>query len=167
MALQSATFWEERKSTMVRRITLLLVGGGLVLCSLTCAPPPLRPTGDAAYRVAVEVVNPTIVLGPLPQSLAAYVPQVAAVLVTVKDRQGHPVEDIPVRCTLEPSWVGSATLSPSTTRTQRGKARCRFSDPRTTGVVHLLIRVGDPPARVSLTQVHLTVESYEDPFRTE
>jgi len=152
---------------MVRRIALLLVCVGLVLCSLTCAPPPLSPPGDSAYRVAVEIVNPTIVLGPLPQSLAAYFPQVAAVLVTVKDRRGQPVDDIPVSFTLEPSWVGSATLAPSRTRTQGGKARCLFSDPRTTGVVHLLIRVDEPPAQVSLTQVHLTVESYEDPFRTE
>ena len=152
---------------MVRPIPLLVVCVGLVLGSLTCAPPPLRPPGDSAYRVAVEVVNPTIVLGPIPQSLAPYYPQVAAVLVTVTDRQGQPVEDIPVSCTLEPSWVGSATLAPATTRTQGGKARCRFADPRTTGVVHLLIRVDAPPAQVSLTQVRLTVESYEEPVRKE
>jgi len=152
---------------MVRRITLLLVCVGLVLCSLTCAPPPLSPTGDSAYRVAVEVFNPTIVLGPIPQSLAAYYPQVAAVLVTVKDRQGQPVDDIPVSFTLEPSWVGSATLTPSRTRTHGGKARCLVSDPRTTGVVHMLIRVDEPPAQTSLTQVHLTVESYKEPVWKE
>jgi hypothetical protein len=135
---------------------LLLVVGG------ACAPPPMRPTAGLEYVVSVQVSNPTVWLGPVP--VAARFPQVSVVMVTVQDAQGHPVDDAPVTFALERSWAGSATLSPSTARTRGGIAQALFFEPRTTGVVRIVVRV-DGPTEIYLTQVHLTVASYEEPIQ--
>ncbi len=65
---------------------------------------------------------------------------------------------VPVTFELEPGWARSAALAPSTTRTRGGLARALFSEPRTTGVVRMMVRVDGTTA-----QVHLTVLSYQEP----
>src|SRR5574341_779742 len=150
---------------MVRRITLVVVCFGLASGGGACVPPRLGPPAGSGYVVSVQVSNATVWLGPVAESVAARFPKVATVLVTVQDAQGRPVDDVPVTFALEAGWAGSAALEPSAARTRGGQARSLFFEPRTTGVVRLLVRVDGPTTQVHLTQVHLTVASYEEPSR--
>lgn len=143
---------------MGRRIALVLVCLGLVLGGVACAPKRVGPTAGAGYVFAVQVSNAIVWLGPVNAAIAARFPQVAEVLVEVQDTQGRPVDDVPVTFALEPGWAWSASLAPSNTRTQGGRARALFFEPRTSGVVRILVRVDGTPA-----QVMLTVQSYEEP----
>jgi hypothetical protein len=77
------------------------------------------------------------------------------------------VDDVPVMFALAPAWAGSAALEPAAARTRGGKARSLFFEPRTTGVVRIVVRVDGPTGQVQLTQVQLTVASYAAPSRTE
>jgi hypothetical protein len=152
---------------MLWRITLVLVCFGVANGGVACAPPGLGSTVVSGYTFSVQVSNDIVWLGPVEESMAARFPKAAAIIVTVRDPQGRPVDDVPVRFALEPDWVGSASLEPSEARTRGGRARSLFFDPRTTGVVRILVRVDGPTAQVQLTPVQLTVESYEEPTRKE
>ena len=143
---------------MVQRITLVLVCLGLACSGVACAPPRVGPTAGSGYVFSVQVSDSTVWLGPVNPAVAARFPQVAAVLVTVQDTQGRPVNNVPVTFELEPGWARSAALAPSATRTRGGRARALFSEPRTTGVVRIMVRVDGTTA-----QVHLTVQSYQEP----
>jgi hypothetical protein len=151
---------------MVRRITLVLVCFGLASGGVACAP-RLVPIAGSGYAFSVQLSNEIVWLGPVEESVAAHFPKVAAVTVTVQDAQGRPVDDVPVTFALESDWVRSASLEPSAARTRGGKAQSLFFDPHTTGVVRILVRIDVPTAQVQLTQVRLTVESYEEPTRRE
>src|SRR5437868_1861661 len=115
---------------MGRRITLVLVCCGLASGGGACAPPRLGPAAGSGYVVSVQVSNATVWLGPVDASVAARFPQVAAVMVTVQDAQGRPVDDVPVMFALAPAWAGSAALEPAAARTRGGKARSLFFEPR-------------------------------------
>jgi hypothetical protein len=143
---------------MVQRITLVLVCLGLACSGVACAPPRVGPTAGSGYVFSVQVSDPTVWLGPVNRDFVARFPQVAAVLVTVQDTQGRPVNDVRVTFELEPGWAERASLAPSETRTRGGRARALFSEPRTTGVVRIMVRVDGTTA-----QVHLTVLSYQEP----
>jgi len=143
---------------MIQRITLVLVCLGLACSGVACAPPRVGPTAGSGYVFSVQVSDPTVWLGFVNPAVAARFPQVAEVLVTVQDTQGRPVNDVPVMFELEPGWAERASLAPSETRTRGGMARALFSEPRTTGVVRILVRVDGTTA-----QVHLTVLSYQEP----
>jgi hypothetical protein len=148
-----------QENRMVRRLTLVLVCFGLVLGDVACTLKRVGPTAGAGYVFSVQVSDAIVWLGPVPAAVAAArFPQVAEVLVEVEDAQGRPVEDVPVTFALEPGWARSASLAPSETRTQGGKARSRFFEPRTSGVVRILVQVDGTPA-----QVTLTVRSYQEP----
>ena len=143
---------------MVRRITLVLVCLGLACSGVACAPPRLGPTAGSGYVFSVQVSDSIVWLGPVDQAAAAQFPQVAAVLVTVQDTQGRPVDDVPVTFELEPGWARSAALAPSETRTRGGMARALFFEPQTTWVVRIMVRVDG-----TTTQGRLTVLSYQEP----
>ena len=143
---------------MVQHIILVLVCLGLACGGVACAPPRLGPTAGSGYVFSVQVSDPTVWRGPVNRAIAARFPQVAEVLVTVQDTQGRPVDNVPVTFELEPGWATSATLAPSATRTRGGMARALFSEPRTTGVVRMTVRVDGTTA-----QARLTVLSYQEP----
>jgi hypothetical protein len=143
---------------------LVVVCLGLACSIVACAPQRIGPSAGSGYIFSVQVSDTTVWLGPIygigPGPDAARYSQTADVIVTVQDAQGRPVDGVPVTFELEPSWVGRASLEPSTTRTRGGKARALFSDPKTTGVVQILVRVDGTTA-----PVRLTVESYREPVR--
>ena len=143
---------------MVRRIILVLVCLGLACGGVACAPPRVGPTAGSGYVFSVQVSNSPVWLGPVDQAAAAQFPQVAAVIVTVQDTQGRPVDDVPVTFELEPDWARSATLAPSATRTRKGMARALFFAPQTTGVVRIMVHDDGMTA-----QGRLTVLSYQEP----
>jgi hypothetical protein len=138
--------------------TIVVVCLGLACGGVACAPPRVGPTAGSGYVFSVQVSDRTVWLGPVTD--AKRFPQVADVIVTVQDSQGRPVDDVPVTCTLEPSWAERASLEPAETRTRGGKAQSRFSEPRTTGVVRIMVRVDGTTAPVTLTVI-----SYSEPFR--
>ena len=144
---------------MVQHIILVLVCLGLACSGVACAPPRVGPTAGSGYVFSVQVSDSIVWLGPVDPAVAAQFPQVAAMIVSVQDTQGRPVDDVPVTFELEPGWATSAALAPSATRTRGGMARALFSEPRTTGVVRIMVRVDRTTA-----QVRLTVLSYPEPL---
>ena len=147
---------------MVQRITLVVVCLGLACGDVACAPQRVGPTAGSRYVFSVQVSDTTVWLRPGIVAGDGQFPQAAAVIVTAQDSQGRLVDDVPVTFELEPSWIGRASLEPSTTRTRGGKARALFSNPQTTGVVRLMIRVDGTTAPVTLTVI-----SYREPMRGE
>ena len=141
---------------MVRRITLVLVCLVLGLGGVACAPKLVGPTPGSGYVFSLQVSEPLVWLGPVEAAVAAQFPQATALIVRVQDAQGRPVDGVPVTFELEPGWVGSATLSPSQTRTYGGIARAMFAEPRTIGVVRVMAHVDNMTA-----YARLTVMSYE------
>jgi hypothetical protein len=116
------------------------------------------PTAGSGYIFSVQVSDTTVWLGPVIDEKRF--PKVADVIVTVQDSQGRLVDDVPVMVTLEPSWAERASLEPAETRTREGRARSSFSEPQTTGVVRIMVRVDGTTASVTLTII-----SYNEPFR--
>ena len=143
---------------MVRCLTLVLVCLGLACGGVACAPPRVGPTAGSGYVFAVQVSNATVWLGPVDASVAAHFPKVAAVIVTVQDAQGRPVDGVPVTFELEPEWAGSIALAPSQTSTRGGIAQAILSESQTIGVVHVMARVDNVTA-----QARLTVQRYVVP----
>jgi hypothetical protein len=135
----------------VRRMTLVLVCLALVLGGAACAPKLVGPTPDSGYVFSLQVSEPLVWLGPVEPAVARQFPQATALIVRVQDAQRRPVDGIPVTFELEPGWVGSATISPSQTRTYGGIARALFSEPRTIGVVWVIAHVDNTTARARLT----------------
>ena len=141
---------------MARRLALILVCGFLTVGGLACAPPRVGPTAGTGYVFTLQVADPVIWLGPVDAAVARQLPQVTAVIVEVQDAQGHLVEDVPVTFEVEPGWVSSITLTPAQTRTRHGRAQTVVSDPQTTGIVRVLVRVDQTTA-----QARLTVQTYQ------
>ena len=131
---------------------------GLACSGVACAPSRIGPTAGSGYVFSVQLSDTTVWLGPVTN--AEHFPPVANVVVTVQDSQGRSVDDVPVMFTLEPGWAGRASLEPAEARTRGGMAQSRFSEPQTTGVVRILVRVDGTTAPISLT-----VLSYQEPFR--
>src|SRR5262245_22357455 len=143
---------------MVRGLPVVLVCLGLACGSVACASPRVGPTSGSGYVFSVQVSQSIVWRGPVNQTIVAQYPQVAEVRVTVQDTQGRPVDNVPVSFELEPSWARSAALTPAETRRRGGMARALFSEPRTTGVVRIMVRVDGTTA-----QSRLTVLTYQEP----
>jgi hypothetical protein len=129
----------------------------LVLASVcaACAPRFVGPTTPSGHFFTLEVSTPVIWLG-VPSASAGY-PTRAAVVVRVRNGQGQPVDGVPVVFESEPLWAQSAGLAPLQTVTRNGVARAIFSQPQTTGVVHITARVDNTTART-----RITVQNYEE-----
>jgi hypothetical protein len=136
---------------MVRRITLVLVCLVLGLGGAACAPKLVGPTPGSGYVFSLQVSDTLVWLGPVEPAVARQFPQATQLIVRVQDAQRRPVDGVPVTFELEPGWVGSATISPSQTRTYGGIARAIFSAPRTIGVVWVMAHVDNTTARARLT----------------
>jgi hypothetical protein len=141
---------------MVRSIALILVGLVLALGGAACAPKLIGPTAGSGYVFSLEVSESVIWLGHVDQTLLRQFPPVAELIVQVKDAQGRPVDGVPVTFEVESGWVGGISLAPSQSSTRGGIARATISDPRTTGVVHVMARVDNTTA-----QARLLVQSYK------
>jgi hypothetical protein len=143
---------------MARRLALVLMGLVLALGILACAPKLLGPTAGSGYVFSLQTYPETIWVGVLDLTAAARYPQTAEVIVRVQDAQGRAVDGVPVTFELEPAWARSATLLPSQTTTRGGIARAVVSEPKTSGIVRVMVRVDNTTA-----QTRLTVQPYQTP----
>jgi hypothetical protein len=141
---------------MARRMALALMGLVLALGGPACAPKLVGPTAGSGYVFSLQTYPTIIWVGQVDSALAAQFPQVAEVIVRVKDAQGRAVDGVPVTFELEPEWARSAVLAPSQTTTRGGIARAIFSEPKTSGIVQIMARVDNTTA-----QTRLTVQTYQ------
>jgi hypothetical protein len=141
---------------MARRRAMVLMGLVLALGGPACAPKLVRPTAGSGYVFSLQTYPTIIWVGQVDSTLAAQFPQVAEVIVRVKDAQGRAVDGVPVTFELEPEWVRSAVLAPSQTTTRGGIARAVFSEPTTSGIVQITAPVDNTTA-----QTRLTVQTYQ------
>ncbi len=141
---------------MARRMALVLMGLVLALEVPACAPKLVGPTAGSGYVFSLQVSQAIIWVGQVDSAVAAQFPQVAEVIVRVQDTQGRAVDGVPVTFELEPEWARSATLAPSQTTTRGGIARAVFSEPKTSGVVRVMVRVDNTTA-----QARLLVQTYQ------
>jgi hypothetical protein len=107
---------------------ILLLGLVLVCSSLACAPQFVGPT-TAGYFFTLNI-----------PALFIYPGDAAALIASVHNAQGQPVDDVPVTFQVEPAWAQSASVSPQVAYTRQGMARALFQA-RTTGVVRVTVRV--------------------------
>ena len=143
---------------MARRLALVLMGLILVLGGAACAPKLVGPTAGAGYVFSLQVSAATIWFGVMDSTAATRFPQAAEVIVRVQDTQGRAVDGVPVTFELEPGWAKIGRLTPSQTTTQGGIARAVFSEPKTSGVVRIMVRVDNTTA-----QTRLVVQLYQEP----
>ena len=116
-----------------------------------CAPKLVGPTPGAGSRFSLEVSEPIIWLVSGVLISSAPFPQAAELIVRVQDAQGRPVDGVPVTFEVEPGWAESLSLAPSQTSTRGGIARAILSEPKTTGVVHVMARVDNVSAQARFT----------------
>ena len=136
---------------MARRMVLGVMAVVLALGGQACAPQLVGPTAGSGYAFSLQVSQAIIWVGQVDSAVAAQFPQATDVIVRVQDAQGRAVEGVPVTFELEPAWARSATLAPSQTTTRGGIARAVFSEPQTSGVVHIMARVDNTTAQTRLT----------------
>ena len=136
---------------MVRYMALVLMCLVLMAGGTACAPKLVGPTPGAGYRFSLEVSEPIIWLVPGVPVGGAACPGATEVSVRVQDAQGRPVDGVPVTFEVEPEWAGSLALAPSQTSTRGGIARAILSEPKTTGVVHVMARVDNVSAQARFT----------------
>jgi len=70
--------------------------------------------------------------------------------VRVRDAQGQPVDGIPVRFSVEPSWIQNASLTPAETLTRNGEASAIFQA-NTIGVVQVMAQVDNVTQEARIT----------------
>lgn len=119
----------------------ILVG---LLGSASPAQPVLlgtpAPLSYERYRVALET----------PQTIFRW--QDAAVVVRVRNRQGLPVDGIPVTFQVDPVWAQYVSIRPARALTQGGRVRVMlWAD--MTGLVWVTARVGAVTQRAAITVV--------------
>ena len=148
------------RQTMLQRTIRSLLCLVLASTCAACAPQFVGPTPTSGYFFTLEISTPIVWLG-VPSSARGYSTR-AQVVVRVRNGQGQPVHSVPVVFELEPRWAHSAVLSPLQTVTQDGVARAIFSQPQTTGVVHITARVDNTTART-----RLTVQNYNESWEQD
>jgi hypothetical protein len=133
---------------MVRSIPTLCLCGLLLWISPACTPKHTESTvlSEHGYRVSLHVSDTLVWLGPGGSGF----PQAAELVVRVRDAQGQPVDGIPVRFAVEPSWAQSASLIPAETLTRNGEAQAIFQA-NTIGVVHVMVQVDNVTREATIT----------------
>jgi len=144
------------RQTMLQRTKRSLLCLVLASTCAACAPQVVGPTTTSGYFFTLEVPVSIVFLG-VPSAAPRGFPTAAEVVIRVRNGQGQSVDGVPVVFELEPSWAQSAVLSPLQTVTRDGVARAIFSQPQTTGVVHITARVDNTTART-----RITIQTYED-----
>ena len=117
---------------------VLLLALVVVCSSLACAPPFVGPT-TTGYFFALNVPTTFIFLG-----------DTAELGVSVRNAHGQPVDSLPVTFQVEPGWAQSASVFPQVAYTRQGTARALFQA-RTTGVVHVTVRVDNATQEARIT----------------
>ena len=140
---------------MAQHMALVSMCLVLMLGGTACAPKLVGPTPGAGYRFSLEVSEPIVWMGAGIFGGGPQLPRTAALIVRVQDAQGRPVDGVPVLFEVEPGWARSLELDPSQTSTHGGIAQAILSEPKTTGVVHVMARVDNVTA-----QARLTVQRY-------
>lgn len=147
----------QHRQTQLRCLMLGMLCLVLAGTNTVGAPKFIGPTPAAGYFFTLKVSTPTIWVGVHDLAAARVYPTRTEVVVRVQDGQGRPVDGVPVAFELEPTWAQSVVLAPPQTVTHGGVARTMFSQPRTTGRVHIIARVDNTTARTAIT-----VQSYEE-----
>jgi hypothetical protein len=117
---------------------VLLLGLVVVCNSLACAPHFVGPT-TTGYFFALNDPTPYLILG-----------DTAALIVSVRNAQGQPVDNLPVAFQVEPGWAQSAAVLPQVAYTRQGRARALFQA-NTIGVVHVTVRVDNATQEARIT----------------
>jgi hypothetical protein len=117
---------------------VLLLGLVVVCSSLACAPQFVGPT-TRGYFFALNDPILDIDLG-----------DAAELIVSVRNAQGQPVDNLPVTFQVEPGWAQSASVLPQVAYTRQGRARALFQA-STTGVVHVTVRVDNTTREARIT----------------
>ena len=117
---------------------VLLLGLVVVCSSLACAPHFIGPT-TTGYFFALNDSTPYIILG-----------DSAALIVSVRNAQGQPVDNLPVTFQVEPGWAQNAAVFPQVVYTRQGRARALFQA-NTIGVVHVTVRVDNATQEARVT----------------
>ena len=126
---------DERKR-MVRSVPAVGLCCLLLWGSTACAPQHTALLSAHGYRVSLHISDTLIWIGlPRPNF-----PEAAVLVVRVRDAQGQPVDGMPVRFSVEPSWTQNASFTPAEMLTRHGEAQTRFQA-NTTGVVHVRAHV--------------------------
>jgi hypothetical protein len=116
----------------------LLLALALVCNGLACAPQYVGPT-RAGYVFSLSAYPSSINLR-----------GAAELIVSVRNAQGLPVEDLPVTFQVEPAWRQSASVAPQVAYTRQGTARALFQA-RTTGVVRVSVQVDTATQETRIT----------------
>ena len=117
---------------------VLLLGLVVICSSLACAPQFVGPT-TTGYFFALHDSTPYIILG-----------DAAALIVSVRNAQGQPVDNLPVTFQVEPGWAQNAAVLPPVASTRQGRARALFWA-NTIGVVHVTVRVDNATQEARVT----------------
>jgi hypothetical protein len=133
---------------MVRSVPAICLCCMILWISTACAPMQyeIPVQSEHGYRVSLHVSDTLIYLNPRRSNL----PQAAALVVRVRDAQGQPVDGIPVRFSVEPSWTQNASLTPAETLTRNGEARAIF-EANTIGVVQVMAQVDNVTHEARIT----------------
>jgi len=131
---------------MVRSVPAICLCCMLLWVSPACAPKHTELLSAHGYRVSLLVSNTQIYLGPGRRAL----PRAAGLVLRVRDAQGQPVDGIPVRFAVEPSWTQNASLTPAETLTRNGEARAIFQA-NTIGVVQVMAQVDNVTQEARIT----------------
>ena len=131
---------------MVRSIPAVCLCCMLLWISTACAPKHTELLSEHGYRVSLHVSDTLIWIGP-PRS---NFPEAAILVVRVRDAQGQPVDGIPVRFSVEPSWTQNASFTPAEMLTRNGEARAIFQA-NTIGVVHVMANVDNVTCEATIT----------------
>ena len=131
---------------MIRSVPTIGLCCMLLWISPACAPKHTELLSEHGYRVSLDISDTLIYLNPRRSNL----PQAAALVVRVRDAQGQPVDGIPVRFSVEPSWTQNASLTPTETLTRNGDARAIF-EANTIGVVQVMAQVDNVTHEARIT----------------
>ena len=131
---------------MIRSVPALCLCCMLLWVSLACAPKHTELLSEHGYRVSLDVSDTLIYLGPGRPALPRY----ATLVVRVRDAQGQPVDGIPVRFSVESSWLQNVSLTPAETLTRNGEAGAIFQA-NTIGVVQVMAQVDNVTQEARIT----------------
>ena len=131
---------------MIRSVPALCLCCMLLWVSLACAPKHTELLSEHGYRVSLDVSDTLIYLSPKRSIL----PPSATLVVRVRNPQGQPVDGIPVKFSVEPSWMQNASLTPAETLTRNGEAGAIFQA-NTTGVVQVMAQVDNVTQEARIT----------------
>jgi hypothetical protein len=133
---------------MLRFVPILCLYCMLLWISAACAPMQyeIPVQSEHGYRVSLHISDTLIWIG----TARSNFPQAAILVVRVRDAQGQPVDGIPVRFSVEPSWTQNASLTPAEMLTRNGEARAIFQA-NTIGVVHVMASVDNVTREATIT----------------